>query len=362
MADGDSNDDPLAGLSDDDKATLANDGVVIEGVDDVDDGDAPSDGAAAAAAAAGADAQQQQSDDDSDADADAGRRQGNVGAALREAREQIAALRTEREADKQFLDQMRAAIAQGRQRREQQQQEEQDPLARIMAGRPDADQDPFAALQWSQNAVVQLVQHIHAERAAAAERAQQGEQQTQQQQQHEAQVNAAIDRADTVLTAAVKMAPDVADAYEFASQAVAQKLQKSGLQGAQLQAAFKNALINYAANAPSDPNDMREYVYANARYWGWGPGMKAGGSTDVRPANDNTRRDPKTGQFMAPADLVRNAAERSKAAATLSGGGNDIGANDDPDVLKTMSGEEIEAFIEANPELANKLLKKLGVA
>jgi hypothetical protein len=368
--DGGSQEDAIAALSDDDRAALADEGVVIEGLDDG-DGQSETDGASgtddgrgtrqAAKTGDAAAARTDDNGDDEDAAAADGEKRGNVGAALREAREELRQLKEQAGQDRQFLDALRERIAANRAAREEQQRQEQDPLAKMLEGRPDPEKDPFGALTWQNQKIAELVQFIQGRQQETQQQQAEREQREAVERQRSEAINYHVDRADRALGAAVQLAPDVADAYEFASQMVARELQKAGYSGQELQQRYQQALINYAGNAPDDPAMMREYVYRNARYWGWQPGMKADGA---QAQSDAARqRDPATGQFVGQRQeaeaKVRGIKNLANAGKTLSRGGKDIGANDDPDVLLTLSGAEIEELNERDPELLERMMKQL---
>lgn len=286
-------------------------------------------------------------------------------AALKETRRALKELRERNQQNEALLEQVRQRIAQSRQQR---QEPPADPLAglkELVGKRPNKEDDPMAFLDWSEKTISALFEHITGTHQKQTETEQKQQQEQSEAQQREQYIADVVDAADQSLGGAIELDASVAEAYEFASQAVAEELQKNGLTGPKLQAAYRQALFNYAVNAPRDPERMREYVFRNARYWGWTPG--AGGQ---KQPNDGGKNGNGTGVNRAPngqfqkkdaVEQINSLKKVADAAKTLSGGGNNAGEDGlDTDILRTMSGAEVEELAETNPELLDKLMRKMG--
>jgi hypothetical protein len=249
--------------------------------------------------------------------------------ALHEARSELKTLREEVGKFKEWQN----AIAQRLiEQRAQQERAEQEELNRI----PDVNQDPLAKIEWTAQQI-QEMQRRDQEREA---------QQRQYYEQQQA-IRQTVAHADEVVNEAIRQDPVVADAMLFATQALREEVLRlkgrNGWTTEQAEAAYRDAVYNYAASAPSTPEEMREHVFRNARYWGWTPQQQATQQSDAG---------------KGPTDAIQKLEKLQgavNASKTLSGGGAANGGEMTLADLEGMSGEELERFASANPDLFDKI-------
>lgn len=248
--------------------------------------------------------------------------------ALHEARSELKTLREEIGKFKEWQNAIAQRLIEQRSQQERAEQEAQNQI-------PDENQDPIAALNWTKHQLMEM-QRREEERA-------QHQQQAYQQQQH---IRQTVERADTVVNEAIRQDPVVADAMLFATQALREEVLRLKSRNAwtheQAEAAYREAVYNYAVSAPSTPEEMREHVFRNARYWGWTPQQQAAQSDAAKGPTDAIQK----------LERLQSAVNASK---TLSGGGAANGGEMTLADLEGMTGEELERFASANPDLFDKI-------
>ena len=260
-------------------------------------------------------------------------------AALHEARAENKEIKAELAKMKQFQEDLvqrarQAAVA--RQEQEAQAAKEADPP-------PDPNMDPVASAAWTQRQEIARQQREEQQQAAYRQ------QQEQAAAQHQAaqEADAVVTRADNALTAAAEADPNVTEAFNFASEAVTKRLEQQGYSGENLQRARQEIIYKYARDAPTDPAQMREYAFANARYWGW--------QQPQAPAPNARRSDP-AALAASASEKIANLQAGQRSAATLSGGGSSDGSGDPTlDEILALPGEELEALISKHPDLVDRL-------
>lgn len=189
---------------------------------------------------------------------------------------------------------------------------------------PGWEDDPFARMQSIERRLEEFMSGVKG----------QTEEQKAAQQQRE-QEQWAIATADQTFAKAAPQHPDIQEAMNFAIQAVQKELQTLGYYGPAFQQEYQRQIVNYAANAPQDPDQFAEYVRRNARYWGWS-GQR------------------QQGQAQSAATQQQDVSEAARKAKTLSNGGGSPGISDaiTPEQLLNMSEKEFDAYIAKHGSVA----------
>ena len=111
--------------------------------------------------------------------------------------------------------------------------------------------------------------------------------------------------------------------------------EQKGYAGNALREAIKSEIVKFRATAPSDPDELKQLVLANARFW------------DYQPEK------PKTEQ-TAPEEIAKIAAAQA-ASKTLPGGGTANSGEITLEDVEAMSGAELDALALKDPEFFARL-------
>lgn len=187
--------------------------------------------------------------------------------ALQEARaekrrleEELAKIREERaseRAERARIEERLTLLQQAWQAAQQQNQPQQPPP-------PSEAEDPLGYLDWKVKTLEQQLQERLANERKIAETA-----------QLEQQRQAAIARADTIITLAAQRHPDISEAIQAAGEGIKQdimrQIQAGRLRPEQAAQVYNATLAQYAMGCPSDPDEAAEYARRHARFYGWQP-------------------------------------------------------------------------------------------
>lgn len=213
---------------------------------------------------------------------------------------------------------------------------------------PDPIKDPIGASQWA-------IEQVQAMKEASEKKATDDAEARRNAEAASRREEAIINAADDMLNQAATSDKSVGEAFEFAANAIVAKLQKRGLAGDALRRAFRSAVIQYSASAPTDPAEFKEYVFANARYWGWSPGANngaaanGGGSQQERAAENERTVSEAEKRVKALAEAANK--NKSLRGSKSSGGNAELSLDD----LAALSGEELEKLASDHPALFEKV-------
>lgn len=191
-------------------------------------------------------------------------------AEARAAREEAARVRDERIRLEERLNILNQAIA------AQQKQPEQ-----VKTG-PTKDED---FIGWSEHKIETLEQQLA--------RVNETEQQRAQAQQAEQQHNVLISRASNTLDSAIAANPQVSEALNHAFEGLREEIKAElvkhnvpqHLQAQEAERLWRSSMATMAQRLPADPAQAAEFVFRNARYYGWGyqPQQQAPQTQQNRP-------------------------------------------------------------------------------
>lgn len=213
-------------------------------------------------------------------------------------------------------------LLQQHQQEQQQREEPQDQMP--------SDDDPMGQLAWLKKNFMDMKQ--------AQTDQQEAQRQAQEQHQQDVQL---ISQADSVLAQATAAHDDIQDAFDFGMNALRDAVAKQGYVGQQAQQVIDEQLKLYARGAPSDPNQMAEYVRANARYWGW-------------TGKQNPEPQPNVQQQL---EQTQQRQERHQSLSNA--GGGEAPAALDAKQLAEMSDAEFNKLM-SNPAKAAEIEKIMG--
>lgn len=220
-------------------------------------------------------------------------------------------------------------------KRIRQEQQERDAkiierLAQFKEGKPEAEPETPAQEIPGDDDPIGQISYLKEQLAQLQDGMQEREQAQRQAFETQQAAIAQFDQAAQVFDKAVSLNPAVGEAGESIQSGLRSELQRLGWSGQQLEQQVNQHLLQMAQGAPKDPESMVDYVQRYARFYGW-EGVKA------------------KAEAPTAAQAVEGLASKVDRNKRITGGtGN---ANVTLDDINAMSGAELEAFVDKNPDI-----------